>query len=132
EGVFEKFPTLKVILYEGGLFWLPHIMWRFDKNWKAQRAETPWVKKPPSAYIREHFYHTSYPLEASDEQALAQVLAMVDGTRTLLFSSNYPNWELGSPYEMIEALPETARQPVLAGNALEVYGARLLQPHGRV
>lgn len=132
EGVFEKFPTLKVVLYEGGLFWLPHIMWRFDKNWKAQRAETPWVKKPPSAYIREHFYHTSYPLEASDEQTLAHVLAMVDGSRTLLFAGNYPNWELGSPYDMIEALPETARKPVLAGNALDVYGARLLQPHGGV
>ena len=45
EGVFEQFPTLKVVLYEGGVFWLPHIMWRFDKNWKAQRSETPWVKR---------------------------------------------------------------------------------------
>src|SRR5215510_4135091 len=65
EGVFELFPTLKVVLYDGGVFWLPHVMWRFDKNWKAQRSETPWVKLPPSRYILDHFYLTSYPLEAA-------------------------------------------------------------------
>ena len=67
EGVFERFPTLKVVLYEGGIFWLPHVMWRFDKNWKAQRAETPWVKERPSAYILRHFYSTTYPLEAAPD-----------------------------------------------------------------
>ena len=126
EGVFEKFPTLKVVLYEGGLFGLPHIMWRFDKNWKAQRAETPWVQEPPSAYILRHFYSTTYPLEVSTPEALAQVLEMVEGERTLLFSSNYPNWELGDPFAMIEDIPAALRRRVLVDNALAVYGERLL------
>ena len=127
EGVFERFPTLKVILYEGGLFWLPHIMWRFDKNWKAQRSETPWVKEPPSAYILRHFYHTTYPLEASNPAELAEILAIVEGQRTLLFSGNYPHWEFGDPFEMIEGLPTALRRPVLAENALTLYGKRLFQ-----
>lgn len=127
EGVFEKFPTLKVLLYEGGIFWLPHIMWRFDKNWKAQRAETPWVKERPSAYILRHFYHTSYPLELSSQVELAEVLEMIEGQRTLLFSSNYPNWELGDPFEMIDGLDAGLRRRVLAENALAVYGDRLLR-----
>jgi predicted TIM-barrel fold metal-dependent hydrolase len=131
EGVFEKYPTLKVILYEGGILWLPHIMWRFDKNWKAQRSETPWVKEPPSRYILRHFYSTTYPLEESSAEDLAQVLEMVEGERTLLFSSNYPNWELGDPFAMIEALPSALRRRVLVDNALAVYGERLLRPHTR-
>jgi predicted TIM-barrel fold metal-dependent hydrolase len=131
EGVFERFPTLKVILHEGGLFWLPHLLWRFDKNWKAQRAETPWVKEPPSAYILRHFYHTTYPLEESAPADLARVLEMVEGERTLLFSSNYPNWELGDPFAMIAGLPEALRRRVLVENALAVYGERLLRPHTR-
>jgi predicted TIM-barrel fold metal-dependent hydrolase len=101
-------------------------MWRFDKNWKAQRAETPWVKQRPSAYILRHFYHTSYPLELSGQAELAEVLEMIEGQRTLLFSSNYPNWELGDPFEMIDGLAPALRRRVLAENALAVYGERLL------
>lgn len=126
EGVFEKFPTLKVVLYEGGIFWLPQTMWRFDKNWKAQRAETPWVKHPPSRYILDHFRHATYPLEASTAEQLAQVLEMIEADRTLLFSGNYPNWELGDPFAMIADLPDPLRRRVLVENALAVYGERLL------
>ena len=128
EGVFERFPTLKVVLYEGGIFWLPHVMWRFDKNWKAQRSETPWVTKPPSAYILEHVYLSTYPLEAAPAEALSQTLDMIHGERTVLFSSNYPHWEYGDPLAMLENIPEALRRRILVENALAVYGARLFAP----
>jgi predicted TIM-barrel fold metal-dependent hydrolase len=131
EGVFERFPTLKVILYESGVFWLPHLLWRFDKNWKAQRSETPWVKQPPSRYILDHVYLTTYPLEAApDPRYLHQVLEMIEADRTLLFSSNYPGWELGDPFEMVRDVPPALRWRVMSGNALAVYGERLLAPQG--
>jgi uncharacterized protein len=130
EGVFERFPDLKVVLYEGGVFWLPHLMWRFDKNWKAQRSETPWVKRPPSSYILEHFYSTTYPLEAAPEpRYLHEVLNMISGDQRVLFSSNYPNWELGDPFEMIRDIPDSMRHRVMVDNALAVYGERLVAPN---
>ena len=130
EGVFERFPDLKVILYEGGVFWLPHLLWRFDKNWKAQRSETPWVKQPPSRYILDHVYLTTYPLEAAPEPTyLHQVLEMIEADRTLLFSSNYPGWELGDPFEMVRDVPPGLQRRVMSANALAVYGERLLAAH---
>jgi predicted TIM-barrel fold metal-dependent hydrolase len=130
EGVFERFPDLKVVLYEGGVFWLPHLMWRFDKNWKAQRSETPWVKRPPSSYVLGHFYSTTYPLEAApDPRYLHEVLDMISGDQRLLFASNYPNWELGDPFEMIRDVPESMRQRVMVDNAVALYGPRLLAPN---
>ncbi len=130
EGVFQKFPGLKVVLYEGGVFWVPHVMWRFDKNWKAQRAETPWVVRPPSEYILGHFYHTTYPLErAPQAKYLHQVLEMIEAPRTLLFSGNFPHWEFGSPFDMVQELPVGLHRRVFVESALEVYGERLLKPN---
>jgi predicted TIM-barrel fold metal-dependent hydrolase len=127
EGVFERFPSLNVVLYEAGLFWLPHVMWRFDKNWKAQRSETPWVKRPPSAYILEHVYSTTYPLEAAPQpDYLREVLDMTDAEHRLLFSSSYPDAMLGDPFEMIRDVPEPIRSRVMFDNAVSVYGERLL------
>jgi len=130
EGVFERFPELKVVLYDAGVFWLPHVMWRFDKNWKAQRSETPWVKHAPSRYILDHFYSTTYPLEAApDPKYLQQVLEMIEADRTLLFSSSYPNWALGDPFEMVRDIPESLKRKVMVESALAVYGQRLLAPN---
>ena len=55
EGVFERFPDLRVVLSECGFAWLPSLLWRFDKDWKGVWREVPWVKHRPSEYVREHF-----------------------------------------------------------------------------
>ncbi len=130
EGVFARFPSLKVVLYESGVFWWPHVMWRFDKNWKAQRSETPWVTEPPSAYIRRHFYATSYPLELPpNHETLAQVLNIIEAERTLLFGSAYPDWDDGDPFEMILDCPASLQPRIMAENAIALYGDRLFAPN---
>lgn len=131
EGVFERFPGLRVVLCEGGLAWVPHVVWRFEKNFKAVRAETPWLRRLPGDYIWDHVRFTTYPLEElprSDD--LASVLEMIHADRTVLFSSGYPNWELGDPFEMVANVPEQYRRAIMGGNALELYGERLRQPNG--
>lgn len=130
EGVFVKFPRLKVILCEGGLAWLPHIVWRFEKNFKAVRAEAPWLTRLPREYIHEHFWLTTYPLEAlPTTEDLGRVLEMVHADRTVLFSSNFPHWEYGDPFEMLADVPEKYRRRIFVENALALYGERLLAPN---
>jgi uncharacterized protein len=122
EGVFDRFPDLRVVLLEVGFAWLPHLLWRFDKNWKALRSEVPWVRRPPSAYIRRHVRFSSQPLErpASDEQ-FQRLLQIVDAERSVLFGSGYPGWDADTPAAVLPAFPAAIRARVMADNAREVF-----------
>lgn len=122
EGVFEKFPTLKYILVEGGVAWLPTLMWRLDKNWKALRSTTPWLTRRPSEIIQEHIYLTTQPIEEPDDnQHFRQALQMFDAKSMLMFSSDFPHWDGDTPDFAMRQLPPDMRDAVLFGNALELY-----------
>lgn len=125
-GVFETFPDLKVIVHEGGFGWLADTMWRFDKNWQALRDEIPWVKRPPSEYIRDHVWFTTQPfIEPKNKAHLLQLFEMIDADQNLLFSSDYPHWDFDNPLRVFQPVPETTRRRILVENARVVYGDRL-------
>jgi len=57
----DRYPDLRVGLAELGFAWLPSLLWRFDKDWKALWRETPWVRDKPSVYVRKHLRATTSP-----------------------------------------------------------------------
>jgi predicted TIM-barrel fold metal-dependent hydrolase len=124
EGVFEQFPTLKVLCNEGGYGWVPQLMWRLDKNWKALRTTVPWLKRRPSDVIREHLRFATQPIEEPDHpDHLLQVFDMMDARQTLLFASDYPHWDFDDPHRALPAkLDDELRQRILYTNAAELYG----------
>src|SRR5206468_6617292 len=117
-----RFPDFKVVLVEGGVSWLPALMWRLDQSYKGLRYEVPWLKKKPSEYLRDHVRITSQPLERPDnDQHLLQVLEMMDAEHLLMFSSDYPHWDFDSPKHAFPKLPETMRRRIFSENAREFY-----------
>ena len=123
EGTFQKFPGLKFALIEGGFAWVPHVMWRLDKNWKGLRVECPWLTRKPSEIILDHFRLTTQPIEEPDNDAhLLQVFEMMDASRTLMFSSDYPHWDFDSPQQAFPRLPAELKRRIFVENARELYG----------
>lgn len=125
-GVFERFPELHIVVAEGGVAWLPDLMWRLDKDWDSLRDEVPWVKRPPSEYLLDHVRFTTQPLiEPRRREHLLAMLDMVDAGRTLLFSSDYPHWDFDDPARALAIFPEAIRDQVRGRNAMTVFGERL-------
>src|SRR3954454_21710808 len=123
EGLFERFPALRFVLVEAGLAGLPHLMWRMDKNYKALRDTTPWLKRLPSEYIVEHVRLTTQPIEEpEDRNELVQLLSMMSPEKTLMFSSDYPHWDNDNPRLILRRLDATVRERIFGGTAAELYG----------
>ncbi|WP_102348895.1 amidohydrolase family protein [Bacillus sp. Marseille-P3661] len=123
EGVFEKFPNLTVVAIEGGISWLPHLMWRMDKNYKALRDTVPWLKKKPSEYIKKHIRLTTQPIEEPENPLhLRQIFEMCDAEDIIMFSSDYPHWDFDHPGMVLNHLPREMRDKIKAKNAIDLYG----------
>lgn len=122
EGVFEKFPGLKFVAIEGGVSWLPHLMWRMDKNYKGLRDTAPWLKQLPSEYILEHIRLTTQPIEEPRRPGeLLQIYQMIDAEKTLMFSSDYPHWDFDNPKVVLPSMPRDMKARILSGTAAELY-----------
>ena len=120
QGCFEKWPNMKFVVVECGVAWLPPLLWRMDANFKALRKETPWVKRLPSEYARDHIRFTTQPLEQPDNiQHLWNSLEAMDAQKTLMFASDYPHWDFDAPTEI--KIPPAWREDVFFNNARETY-----------
>jgi predicted TIM-barrel fold metal-dependent hydrolase len=123
EGVFERFPRLKIVAVEGGFTWAPTLGWRMDKHWEKLRGEVPHLKRPPSEYIREHVWFTTQPMEdARDQRHLRDTINWLGWDR-LMFSSDYPHWDFDDPrYAFKMPLSDEERAKVFHANAKALYG----------
>lgn len=122
EGTFIKFPKLKFILVEGGVAWMPPVLWRLDKNWKALRMSVPWLEQMPSEYATDHIRLTTQPIEEpGDPQHLRQMLDMFDASKMLMFSSDYPHWDGDTPDFTARVFSKELRPRVMSETARELY-----------
>jgi predicted TIM-barrel fold metal-dependent hydrolase len=130
EGVLGRFPETRVVCAGCGWAWAPSLMWRMDKEWKGLRREIPWVRRPPSEYVREHLRFTLSPVEVPDAATLERTVEQLGSDELLLYSSGYPSPapEGRSPRALLDALPADRRERIATTNAQHFYGADRLQP----
>jgi predicted TIM-barrel fold metal-dependent hydrolase len=123
EGVFDRFPELKLICVEGGIAWAGPLMWALDGAWERLRDDVPHLSRPPSDYVREHFWFTTQPIEEPEDPAhLAVALEHIGMNDKIMFASDYPHWDFDSPRHAPRTFPAALREGIVGANACRLYG----------
>ena len=122
EGVFERYPELKIVMIEAGFGWMPSLGWRMDKNWKKLKDEVPHLKKAPSEYMREHIWVSTQPMEETETpEHLIDTMKWI-GFDKIMFSSDYPHWDFDDPFLALPpSLDEKTRNMIFCENARALY-----------
>jgi predicted TIM-barrel fold metal-dependent hydrolase len=123
-GVFERFPRLRVVFEEGGIGWMPSLMWRLDHSWEAMREHVPHLTEPPSSVIRRHMAFTTQPLDEPEQaRFLVDVLDQLDMDDRIMFASDYPHWDFDDPERVLPAslIGAERRKRILSENALSFF-----------
>lgn len=122
-GVFDGFPNLRFIILEGGFSWLPHLLWRMDREYRQGRVEIPWVKKLPSEHMRERLRFSTQPTEDLSPDQWTKLIDLMGSDEYLIFSTDYPHFDFDDPNAAIpRALPEDLREKIFWKNGAAFYG----------
>jgi len=123
EGVFQRFPSLRIVLIEGGIAWMAPLLWRMDRAWAQHRGEVPHLDRPPSEVVREHVWLTTQPIDEPTRRAdfpvMLEHLGMGD---RIMFATDYPHWDFDAPDHAIPSNVDPAlRRAIMHDNALGLY-----------
>lgn len=125
-GVFDRFPDLHVVLEEGGIGWMPSLMWRLDRVWESMREHAPHLERRPSEVIRGHISFTTQPFDEPEKpRYLAQLLEQLDMNDRIMFASDYPHWDFDDPRRVLpKSLGPILRSKIMRENAGTLFRFR--------
>lgn len=122
EGVFVKFPRLKLVLAEAGFTWLPNFLWRINKTWMAFRSEVPWLTRPPAEIVRENVRFTLQPSDAPPRpDMMMKTMDQLQSDEIILFSTDYPHWHHDGENCIPDGFSPELIQRITTDNPLATY-----------
>mgnify|MGYP001192566752 CR=1 FL=1 len=121
-GVFDKFPTLKVVVLESGGSWIGYWLDRMDAVYASPLGGSVSLKETPSFYFQRQCWISADP----DERSLAAVMGVV-GEDKFFWASDFPHPDHPPDYadhlnRLAAGLGEDARRGLLGANVLGAYG----------
>jgi uncharacterized protein len=121
-GLLERFPRLKVAFMEAGAGWVPYWMERLDEHYEFLQPTVPWLKKPPSEYMRSGQLYYAFEME---EKMLPYVAKFVGDDR-LIFATDYNHSDSKFPHTVAEVMERTdlsdeLKTKIMGENAARLY-----------
>ena len=120
DGLFDRFPRLKVLVVESGAGFAAYVMDRLDEKFQRFGSASP-MKQRPSEYFRRNLWYVMDPQERSIDAQCDLV-----GEDRFLWGSDYPHIDshIDAANEVRSALSgmtEHRRNLVLGGNARALF-----------
>ena len=120
DGLFDRFPRLKVLCVEAGCGWAPYIMDRMDEKYEHLGWTHP-TRLKPSDYFRRNIWVVAEP----EERTIGSVMDLL-GEDRVLWGSDFPHIDstLDAPRlirENIAALSGERQRKLLGANARGVF-----------
>jgi predicted TIM-barrel fold metal-dependent hydrolase len=129
-GVFDRFPSLKIYFAENQIGWIPLYLQQFERqydrsyHWAMREMGVAPLKRRPSEYIAEHCYWGFY-----DDPFGLQMLKTLNAlsVNRVMWSSDFPHLESAWPHsvtglqEDFSGLSKIEQRKIAAGNAIEFF-----------
>lgn len=125
-GVFERFDTLRVVLSEGQIGWMPYAIERLDAAYRKHQGYSGLegrITRPPSEYVAGHLYGCLVDdfvgMELRHRLPMDQLMFEVDFPHG---DSNWPN-SLAVVEQLVSRAGLTADElhKIVRGNAIDCY-----------
>jgi predicted TIM-barrel fold metal-dependent hydrolase len=134
QGLFDKFPNLRVVLQEGGFWWLPDFMARSDDYYlnhpgdirlverKLESGER-FLNKLPSEYFASNIRFSSQPVcMPKNPKHFKLLMELAFGEDMLMYSSDWPHATFDPlNWVFMPEISEEGRRKILGQNALDWY-----------
>ena len=121
-GALERYPTLRIVLGESGIGWIPYVLermdWEYEERYKGRSA----LKMRPSDYWRRQCRATF-----QDDRLGIKNLDEL-GEENVMWASDYPHrdgvWPDSDEYidKQFKHLPDATRRKITCENAGRFYG----------
>jgi uncharacterized protein len=127
DGVFDRFPDLKVFFAETQIGWIPFFLEgadiRYDRHmpWARDLLGFKPLDRRPSEYIREHCYW------GFQHDRVGVEMRHHIGVERLLWATDFPHQDSEYPYSMgivednFAGVPDDERYAMVAGNAIAYF-----------
>ena len=122
DGLFDRFPELKIVSVEAGCGWAAYLMDRLDEKDELLNELSPKsLALTPGEYVQRNCYFVAEP----QERTIGAMMNLV-GLDKILWGSDYPHIDssLDAPLQIRESvatLDQQQEQAVMGGNAVELF-----------
>ena len=123
EGVFDRYPRLKVAYVEGACGWLPFWTQRLDEHFEKLRPQWHLCQRKPSEIISSG----QVALTCEPEETILPYVLESMGQHLVMYASDYAHWDSEFPESVrmlasIPGLTDEQKRHVLGRNAVAWFG----------